>query len=241
MDSVSLIPIPSDDELERYTEQVQINNRQTIAISALAPPRPDAQPKVIPERHSEPSVFKHVLYIIKENRTYDQVFGDLKQGEGDPSLCIYGDDVTPNHHKLVNEFVLLDNFYCSRILSGDSHQWTDEAYVTSYIEKAFGGFPRSYPYDGGDALAYSSSGFLWDNVLSHGKSLRVYGEFVSASIKWKDQSRTARPGFQECYQDFLNGNKQIDIRATAAIKSFEPHLCPTFIGFSSVVPDVHRW
>ena len=98
-------------------------------------------------------MIKHVLYIIKENRTYDQVFGDIEKGEGDPSLCICGEEVTPNHHKLVNEFVLLDNFYWSGILSADGHQWTDEVYVTSYLEKAFGGFPRSFPYDGGDALA----------------------------------------------------------------------------------------
>ena len=105
-----MIPIPNTDELKHYTAKVEINNRQTLTISALAPPRPDAVPLVVPERHGEPSVFKHVLYIIKENRTYDQVFGDLPQGEGDPSLCIYGEEVTPNYHKLVKEFVLLDNF-----------------------------------------------------------------------------------------------------------------------------------
>ncbi|MCA9008209.1 MAG: bifunctional YncE family protein/alkaline phosphatase family protein [Planctomycetaceae bacterium] len=240
MGSVSLIPIPDADALKLHTADVETNNRQTMTISALAPPRPDVPPRIVPERHGEPSVFRHVLYIIKENRTYDQVFGDLKHGEGDPSLCIYGEDVTPNHHKLVNEFVLLDNFYCSGILSADGHQWTDEAYVTSYIEKAFGGFPRSYPYDGGDALAYASSGFLWDNVLAHRKTLRVYGEFVSASIKWKDTSLKERPGFLDCYRDFLDGNQKIDIRATAAIKSIEPWMCPTFIGFPSIVPDVHR-
>lgn len=240
MGSVSLIPIPDAEELKQYTANVEVNNRQTTAISALAPPRPGTPPRVVPQRHGEQSVVKHVLYIIKENRTYDQVFGDLEKGEGDPSLCIYGDEVTPNHHKLVNEFVLLDNFYCSGILSADGHQWTDEAYVTSYIEKAFGGFPRSYPYDGGDAIAYASSGFLWDNVLAHNKTLRVYGEFVSASIKWKDPALKGRPNFLECYHDFLDGNQKIDIRATAAIQSIEPYMCPTFIGFPSIVPDVHR-
>src|SRR4029077_9633689 len=140
-------PIPDVDELKRFTQAVLVNNRETEAISALAPPRANAGPRPIPERHGEPSVFKHVLYIIKENRTYDQVFGDVARGEGDPSLCIYGEEVTPNHHKLASEFVLLDNFYCSGTLSADGHQWTDEAYVTDYIEKAFAGFPRSYPFD----------------------------------------------------------------------------------------------
>ncbi|MDB5335614.1 MAG: Phosphoesterase family protein [Planctomycetaceae bacterium] len=238
--SVSLIPIPNAEELQRHTAEVLINNRQTQMISALSPPRPDAPSRTVPERHGEPSVFKHVLYIIKENRTYDQVFGDIAKGEGSPELCIYGEEVTPNHHKLVNDFVLLDNFYCSGVLSADGHQWTDEAYVTSYIEKAFGGFPRSYPFDGGDALAYAESGFIWDNVLRHKQTLRVYGEFVSASVKWKNPAIKGRPNFLDCYRDFVGGTQQIDVRATAAIKTLEPHLCPTFIGFPSIVPDVHR-
>jgi YVTN family beta-propeller protein len=237
--TVSLIPLPSSEELKRQTQMVLANNRLTESISALAPPRKDAKPLPIPERHGEPSVFKHVLYIIKENRTYDQVFGDMERGEGDPDLCIYGREVTPNHHKLVDEFVLLDNFYCSGVLSADGHQWTNEAYVTSYLEKAFGGFPRSYPYWGGDAMAYASSGFIWDNVLEHKKSLRVYGEFVEASIQWKD-GRKGRPNFIECYRDFTEKKNEIDIKATAAIKTLEPYLCPTAIGFPSVVPDIHR-
>ena len=238
--SVSLIPLPSADELAKQTQTVLANNRLTESISALAPPRKDVPPRPIPERHGEPSVFKHVLYIIKENRTYDQVFGDIERGEGDPDLCIYGRDVTPNHHKLVDEFVLLDNFYCSGVLSADGHQWTNEAYVTDYLEKAFGGFPRSYPYWGGDAMAYASSGFIWDNVLAHKKTLRVYGEFVTASIKWKDPAKKGKPNFLDCYRDFVEQKGEIDVRATAAIKTLEPYLCPTAIGFPSIVPDIHR-
>ncbi|HEX4071226.1 MAG TPA: alkaline phosphatase family protein, partial [Planctomycetaceae bacterium] len=238
--SVSLIPIPSAEALKRDTEDVFVNNRQTQMISALSPPRRGAKLRVVPERHGEPSVFKHVLYIIKENRTYDQVFGDIARAEGDPKLCIYGEEVTPNQHKLAKDFVLLDNFYCSGVLSADGHQWTDEAYVTSYIEKAFGGFPRSYPFDGGDALAYAASGFLWDNVLSHKKTLRVYGEFVKAGIKWKDPAQKGVPKFLDCYRDFVDGTHKIDIRARATIKRIEPYLCPTFIGFPSSVPDLYR-
>jgi len=88
-------------------------------------------------------------------------------------------------------------------------------------------------------MAYASSGFLWDNVLEHKKSLRVYGEFVEASIKWKD-SRKGRPNFTDCYRDFMDKKGEIDIKATAAIKTLEPYLCPTAIGFPSIVPDVHR-
>ncbi len=238
--SVSLIPIPGGERLAEYTRTVIANNRMTEAISALAPPRRGVRLRPVPARHGEPSVFNHVIYIIKENRTYDQVFGDMPQGEGDPSLCLFGREVTPNHHKLAEEFVLFDNFYCSGTLSADGHQWTDEAYVTDYVEKAYGGWPRSYPFDGGDALAYASSGFIWDNVLAHGKTLRVYGEFVAGSVRWKDSSRKDRPGFLDCYRDFLDGGGLIEIRATAKIKTLAPYLCESVIGFPSIVPDVYR-
>ncbi len=238
--TVSLVPLPPLDQLAGLTETVLSNNRLAESVRALARPRPDVQPRAIPERHGEPSVFKHVLYIIKENRTYDQVFGDVKRGEGDPQLCIYGRRVTPNHHKLADEFVLLDNFYCSGVLSADGHQWTDEAYVTDYIEKAFGGWPRSYPYDGDDAMAYASSGFLWDNALAHGQTLRVYGEFVSATVRWKDRGRTATPTYADCYRDFREGKNEIEVRATAAIKTLEPYICPEVIGFPLLVSDMHR-
>ena len=187
----------------------------------------------MPERHGEPSVFKHVLYIIKENRTYDQVFGDIEKGEGDPSLCIFGREVTPNHHKLVEEFVLLDNFYCSGVLSADGHQWTNEAYVTDYLEKAFGGFPRSYPYPGGDAMAYAPAGFIWDNVLAHKKTLRVYGEFVSATITLERSEAGRRsPTFIDMLPRLHRRNTDlIDVSGTAGIKTLEPYLCPTAIGF----------
>lgn len=238
--TISLVPLPKRDDLPALTEQVLSNNRMTETVNALAPPRKDAAPRAIPERHGEPSLIKHVLYIIKENRTYDQVFGDVERGEGDPQLCIFGREVTPNHHKLVDEFVLLDNFYCSGVLSADGHQWATEAYVTDYIERAFGGWPRSYPYDGGDAMAYASSGFLWDNALTKKKTLRIYGEFVDATIRWKDAARTGRPNFTDCYQDFIQQNGAIDIRATAAVESLTPHVSPNFIGFPSIVSDVYR-
>lgn len=238
--TVSLIPLPTAAELAKQTQTVLANNRLTESISALAPPRKDAPPRPVPQRHGEPSVFKHVLYIIKENRTYDQVFGDIERGEGAPELCIYGRHVTPNHHKLVDEFVLLDNFYCSGVLSADGHQWTNEAYVTDYLEKAFSGFPRSYPYWGGDAMAYAPSGFIWDNVLAHEKSLRVYGEFVIANVHWKDATRQERPTFLDCYRDFSDDRQEIDVQATASVESLQPYLCRTAIGFPSIVPDVHR-
>jgi len=238
--SVSLVDLPTEGTLASHTQAVLENNRLTESLSALAPARANMAPRPVPARHGEPSHFKHVLYIIKENRTYDQVFGDIERAEGDPTLCIFGRKVTPNQHRLVDQFVLLDNFYCSGTLSADGHQWTNEAYVTDYLEKAFGGWPRSYPYEGGDALAYAPSGFLWDNVLAHRRTLRVYGEFVHASIRWKDSKRDKKPTFLDCYRDFLAGSRKIDVQATAAIQTLAPYLCPTAIGFPNIVPDIHR-
>jgi len=238
--SLSIVPLPDDAALERYTATVVANNRQTAAVSALAPPRPDVPRRPVPERHGERSNFEHVVYIIKENRTYDQVFGDVERAEGDPSLCIYGREVTPNHHKLVDEFVLLDNFYCSGVLSADGHAWATEAFVTDYIERAFGGFPRSYPFDGDDALSYAPSGFLWDNALAHRKSLRVYGEFVKSTIRWRDPSRTAKPTFLECFRDWQTGKSEIEILGKPTIATLEPYVCPTYIGFPGTVLDQYR-
>jgi YVTN family beta-propeller protein len=238
--TISLVPLPKPDSLPAHTAKVLENNRLTETISAMTPPRKDAPPRAVPQRHGEPSPIKHVLYIIKENRTYDQVFGDVERGEGDAELCIFGKEVTPNHHKLVDEFVLLDNFYCSGVLSADGHQWATEAFVVDYLEKAFGGWPRSYPFAGGDAMAYAPSGFLWDNALAHKKTLRVYGEFVRATVRWKDPENKTRPGFMDCYRDFLDETGKVEIRGTASIQSLEPHVCPTTIGFPSTVSDVYR-
>jgi len=134
-----------------------------------------------------------VLYIIKENRTYDQIFGDLPQGNDDPELTIFGREVTPNHHAIAERWVLLDNTYCNGVLSADGHQWTNEGVVADYLEKAFGGFVRSDPFAGGDALAYASSGFIWDYALGAGLDFRIYGEFVSAEIEPDFSPYTALP------------------------------------------------
>jgi DNA-binding beta-propeller fold protein YncE len=238
--TVSLIPLPKREDLAGQTQTVLANNRLAEARRAISQPRKSARPRPVPERHGEPSVFQHVIYIIKENRTYDQVFGDVPQGQGDPELCLFGEQVTPNQHRLAREFVLLDNFYCSGVLSADGHQWTDEAYATDYIEKSFGGWPRSYPYDGNDAMAYARSGFLWDNVLAHGGTLRVYGEFVKSTVRWRDTTRTARPAFLDCYRDYLEKSDKIEIRGRATIRTLEPYLCPTAIGFPLIVSDQYR-
>ena len=232
--SVSMISTPDDKELAHYTKRVANNNRQQFALANLQAKGSPGKPVPVPLRPGQRSVFEHVIYIIKENRTYDQILGDMPEGNGDPSLVHFGEEVTPNHHKLAREFVLLDNFYCSGVLSADGHQWTDEAYVTDYLEKSFGGFERSYPYWGGDALAYASSGFLWDNALRHGLTFRDYGEFVRADIEPADAS------WADIYADYLNGTDKVKIRARPGIHTVAPYMCPSYIGFPGKVQDVYR-
>lgn len=232
--SVSIIPVPVPGELEKMTKTVERNNLWAGDASNRKSIRQARKKVPVPVFPGQTSVFRHVVYIIKENRTYDQVFGDMPQGDGDTSLVQFGREVTPNHHLLAETFVLLDNFYCSGILSADGHQWTDEAFVTDYLEKSFGGFTRSYPYDGDDALAYASSGFIWDNVIRKGLTFRDYGEFVNAVIE------PANATFTEIYQDFLNGTGRIKITAKANLEQLIPYLCPTFVGFPNTVPDVYR-
>ena len=147
---------------------------------------------------------KHVIYVIKENRTYDQVLGDLKVGDGDPSLTMYGADITPNEHKLALQFGVLDNFYDSGEVSGDGHVWSTAATSSDYNEKtwqiAYRGKERTYDFGGSVAdeiplehnqpdIDDPSTGFLWDNVARHALTYRDYGEFVSA--EWCNKIRKA--------------------------------------------------
>jgi len=242
--SVSLVKAPSARELAAHTKAALANMRYPLLRAAALPPRRGQPPRPVPERVGEPSVFKHVVYIIKENRTYDQVLGDIQEGNGDPSLCIFGERVTPNQHKLAREFVLLDNTYCSGILSADGHQWADTALATDYMERSFAGFPRSYPdgmeEDDVDALAYSPGGFIWDNAIAHGKTLRDYGEFAFTRTRWTDASRKGAPTFLDYYKEFLHPTGAIEIRSEPGIESLRPYLVTNTVGWDMNIPDVFR-
>lgn len=232
--SVSFIPVPDDSKLREYTLSAAGSMRLPKIAQALRLERVNERIVPVPTRPGEKSVFKHVLYIIKENRTYDQVFGDLPQGKGDSSLTQFGRKVSPNHHALAEQFVLLDNTYCNGVLSADGHQWTNEGVVTDYIERSFGGFVRSYPYEGDDAMAFASSGFIWDKVLDAGLTFRNYGEFVKAEVQ------PANASWTQIYNDYKNGTRNVKIRATSKLHTMAPYLCPTFVGFPSSIPDVYR-
>jgi YVTN family beta-propeller protein len=233
--SVSIIDLPDEGGLAKHTQIVNKNNRLAYSLAGLEKPRKDVKPVPIPARHGEPSVFKHVIYIIKENRTYDQVFGDMKEGKGDPKLCIFGEKVTPNHHKLAREFVLLDNFSCSGVLSADGHFWANASYVTDYLEKAFGGFTRSYPDDASDPLAFPSSGALWANALQHKKTLRMFGESVR-EIPYTPKGTT----WTDLFNDYKNNTRKVKITIKPSIKALAPYTHSTYPYFPLTAPDVYR-
>jgi YVTN family beta-propeller protein len=175
--ALSIVPMPDEKELSRLTEIVYRNCPYSDKLLSDAP---HPEKTAIPTKVGEPSPIKHVLYIIKENRTYDQVFGDLSRGNGDPSLVMFGREVTPNHHKLAEEFVLLDNLYCNGHVSADGHPWSTMAYNTDYIARnwALTYSSRAGIHDDDEGhLANAPSGYLWDACARAGLSYRSYGEY----------------------------------------------------------------
>jgi len=243
--SVSLVPVPGQRELDGLTSMALADMRYPLLAAASLPARPGQAPVPVPERVGEPSPIQHVIYIIKENRTYDQVLGDVIEGNGDSALCIFSREITPNEHKLVRDFVLLDNTYCCGSRSPDGHQWADSALATDYMEKIFAGFPRSYPFGGEaggeDAMAYSPTGFIWDDALAHGKTLRDYGEFTFGFRRWKIPTRHPEPPhFLDIYRELNRGTKSISIGSTPTVATLRNYIATNTIGWDLNVPDVFR-
>lgn len=233
MASVSIIPVPGKAQLDKYTAKVEETNQLFRLALTDKLPRKNQAPVPVPLRIGEPSVFKHVVYIIKENRTYDQVLGDMPAGNGDSSLCVFGKKVTPNMHKLSDEFSLLDNYHASGKCSGEGHQWTDMGIVTDYVEKNVRAWIRSYPHVQRDALVYAPTGFIWDNAIKHGKSVRIYGEACDVEL---DKDVT----WSSSYNGFLKG-EPLKFKNTTTIKPVEKILSQTFPGSAThQIPDVLR-
>ncbi len=190
--TLSIINNPDEQTLEGFSKQVYNNTpyvykkKDWVGIQ-----------NVIPDKHDElgSKLIKHVFYIIKENRTYDEVFGDIKEGNGDSSLCFFPFKITPNEHKLVTNFTLYDNFYADAEVSADGHNWSTAAYASDYVEKEwpanYGRRGVPYRFEGGYPLAAPSSGYIWNDVINHGKTLRDYGEFVE-DVKGKEGVYKAR-------------------------------------------------
>lgn len=180
---LSFVNAPDDAELANYTRQVMENT--PYRDSQLLASKSDEK-TAIPSRIGAKSPIKYVLYIIKENRTYDQVFGDVPQGNGDKRLTLFGREVTPNQHAIADEFVLLDNFYCSGEVSADGHPWSTSAIATDYTQRAW---VLNYSGKDGpqytDALENPKSGYIWDVCAKKGLSYRSYGEYVYATSSEK--------------------------------------------------------
>ncbi|QDV10006.1 Phosphoesterase family protein [Planctomycetes bacterium Poly30] len=242
--TVTLAPLPDREELEELSARVDANLRLPAIEAALAPPRRGRAPVALPERIGEPSLIEHVVYIIKENRTYDQILGDVDGGNGDPTLCIFGEEITPNQHALAREFVLLDNTYCAGILSADGHNWSTSAFGNDYLERSFAGWPRSYP-DGmleqdRDALAYSPAGFLWDHAIAARVSLRNYGEFCMPRVGWTDPKRSGEPDFLACFAAWKGDRDDVAFGCQPVVPSLEAYSPRRYVGWNMSVPDQYR-
>ena len=244
--SLTLVPIPDAEALAAHSAVADLGMRAEAIRAAFLPPRPDAPARAIPERIGEKSLIEHVVYVIKENRTYDQVLGDLPQGRGRKELCTFGREITPNQHALAEQFVLLDNTYCSGILSADGHNWSTSAVATDYVERSFAGFPRSYPDGMGDgetdALAWSPAGFIWDRCVEHGRTIRNYGEYMMPRVRWKDPNRKGTPDFAACFAAWKAGPEQQDVvfACAPAVESLRPFSPLDTVGWNMAVPDQFR-
>ncbi len=221
--TLSVIDLP---ERKAFDEQMKAYTAIAYSCSPMKPDgsvsaaRPTGNP--IPLQLGEKSPIKYCIYVIKENRTYDQVFGDLPQGNGDPKLCLFPEKITPNHHQLAREFVLLDNFYVEGEVSADGHEWTMGAYATDFVEKTW---PQSYghnklskypyPAEGRFPVAVPASGYLWDRAREAGVSYRSYGEFVQ------------------------NG-KTTNAPATTRVAALQGHFDPWYHGFDMDYSDLKR-
>jgi DNA-binding beta-propeller fold protein YncE len=177
--TLSIINTPSEKQLGLYSKAVYENTPYTKQNEQLSNAEVGS---VIPQKIGQPSAIKHVFYIVKENRTYDQVLGDIPEGNGDTTLTLFGEKITPNQHALAKEFVLLDNFYVNGEVSADGHNWTFGGYANDYLEKnwvtSYGGRGGNYDAEGTREIANNKNGFIWDFAKRAGVSYRTYGEFA---------------------------------------------------------------
>ncbi len=201
--SLTSFALPTEADLARLTHTVFVDNnwQQLLASTPLSTAaRAGMRPVALPSRLGAPSAIKHVFLIVKENRTYDQVLGDIDRGNGDANLTQFGGSVTPNQHALASTYGLFDNFYDEGTLSADGHNWLMQADANDYIEKEFGAFYRSYPAQGGDALAYQRDGFIWNAAQAAGKTVKAFGEYNNFFTAEQDPKA---PSWSQWYQDAL--------------------------------------
>jgi YVTN family beta-propeller protein len=244
--TVTTFKMPAEGELAQYTKTVFTDNDWNN-VPAINSGAGDTVPNVIPRRLGGRSPIKHIFVIVKENRTYDQVLGDLGEGNGAPELAQFGQKITPNAHALAKRFGDLDNFYDEGTLSADGHNWIVQAEANDYVEKEFGAFYRSYPAEGGDALAYQRDGFLWNAAKVAGQSVKDFGEY--------NRYITGPPGatggdWKEWYEDsqILEGKQSgplpiptTEYKTRSDIPSLNEITDPAYPRFDLEIPDQYRY
>jgi YVTN family beta-propeller protein len=244
--SVTVFPLPDQGGIQQGTQTVYTDN-DWEQIKPINEGDYDTVPKVIPAHLGDPSPIKHIVVIIKENRTYDQVLGDLGEGNGDPADAQFGAPITPNAHALAYRFGVLDNFYDEGTLSADGHNWIVQAEANDYVEKEFGAFYRSYPSQGGDALAYQRDGFLWNAAENAGLSVQNFGEYIYNPYSLPAGSPAWDTWYAES-QWLENGKKGPEpisdpcqyTRVQSDIPSLQAISDPCFPNFQLSIPDQYR-
>ncbi len=188
---------------------------------------------------------QHVFFIIKENRTYDQILGDLTKANGDPKLCMYGRDITPNHHALAEQYVTLDNFYTGGAISFDGHQWLMQAFVSDYVERAFAASPRGYAWNMSDALVVPPTGFFWQNSPKP-LDVRIYGEFQLPAL-WNPDKQTAQDmdeselmTWSEYWRLYQEGKWQTAVGSRSGVPALAKYCSQSYPSNSTTIPDAIR-
>ncbi|MGA9495114.1 MAG: bifunctional YncE family protein/alkaline phosphatase family protein [Terriglobales bacterium] len=263
--TVSIVPVPLSGTLQAMTQQVIYNNHWDLAknIASASGGNPKTKPVALPAKIGDPSLIKHVFVIIRENRTYDQILGDVAAGNGDANLAVFGFSPptyldTPNAHALVTRFPLLDNFYNPSRQSADGHQWIQEAMAPYADDIQSPDWVRSYPGgNAGDALAYQNKGFVFSEAAAAGLSVKLYGEYVENDTFLQPNGSTDEPSWSQFYADsqcFEGGPDcgppgtpgettlyyQNTVQAESSIPAVYNHLIKNFPQFDLGIPDQFR-
>jgi YVTN family beta-propeller protein len=240
--TIHVIEVPGKLQLQRYSSAVAENNHLPLKArdAATEVARHSSEVLPVPLRAGDPSPIQHILYIIKENRSYDQFFGDLGKGNGDPSLEIYSEDVIPNQRKLARDYVLLDNFYATGGNSADGHQWVTQANETDYTYwPGYGG--RSYPYDGDDPMADAYGGFIWNQTANAKKSFEDFGEYAGEGMNGANPAPRQKESRAQLLDEFKSGSWfEGKFSAAAPIAALNPYLAKDFPAWTLDVPDAAR-
>ncbi|MEU4117105.1 alkaline phosphatase family protein [Kitasatospora sp. NPDC028055] len=236
--SLTQFTLPSDQEIRSRTDQVFRQNGWTKGAVRTADGH-KAKPVAVPARIGDPSTIKHVFLIVKENRTYDQVFGDIGKGNGDPKLAQFGANVTPNQQALAKQFGLYDNTYDIGTNSAEGHNWLMQADNPEYTESSAGEYERSYDTED-DALGHQRTGFLWTGAQAAGQDVRDFGEFHQFLTKPDGAT------WQNLYCDAKNMDATGDdtaypLNSSSPIPSLNDVSVPGFPKFDTDVPDVYRY